>query len=71
MISAVLCLSARASLQQSSPQRPLPDVQTLGPQVGSRVPDFTLSDQTGQHHSLQSLKGSKGLMLAFSRPADG
>jgi peroxiredoxin len=48
----------------------LPDVQKLGPQVGARVPDFTLSDQNGQQRSLKSLTGPKGLMLVFSRSAD-
>jgi hypothetical protein len=61
---------ALASLRQASPQPPLPDVQKLGPQVGTRVPDFTLSDQAGQLRSLQSLMGPKGLMLVFSRSAD-
>ncbi len=70
VLCSLLVLSARASLQQAPPQAPLPDVQKLGPQVGTRVPDFTLSDQTGQRRSLQSLMGSKGLMLVFSRSAD-
>lgn len=48
----------------------LPDVQKLGPQVGSHVPAFELSDQNGQQRSLQSLMGPKGLMLVFSRSAD-
>ena len=69
-----VCLSwillARASLQQAAAPPPLPDVQTLGPQLGARVPDFTLSDQTGRPRPLQSLMGPKGLMLVFSRSAD-
>lgn len=47
-----------------------PDVQRLGPQVGQRVPDFTLVDQDGRQRSLQSLMGEKGLILVFSRSAD-
>jgi peroxiredoxin len=62
-----LGLVARAAQQ---PSAPLPDVQKLGPQVGTRVPDFSLSDQGGQQRSLQSLMGPKGLMLVFSRSAD-
>jgi peroxiredoxin len=47
-----------------------PDVQKLGPQVGTRVPDFSLPDQHGQTRTLQSLMGPKGLMLVFFRSAD-
>jgi hypothetical protein len=67
-MGVVLALIAGTEAQQPSP--PLPDVQTLGPQVGTRVPDFTLSDQTGQPRPLESLMGPKGLMLVFSRSAD-
>ena len=70
---AVSCL-ALVLVAGAAPQQPstpvLPDVQKLGPQVGARVPDFTLSDQEGQQRSLQSLMGPKGLMLVFSRSAD-
>lgn len=67
-----LCAAVLVPLraQQAAPSAPLPDVQKLGPQVGARVPDFTLSDQSGQRRSLQSLIGPKGLMLVFSRSAD-
>jgi len=67
---AVVCVmlgqSARATLQPP----PLPDVQKLGPQVGTRVPEFTLLDQNGQSRTLTSLMGPKGLMLVFFRSAD-
>ena len=63
-------LSAFAAMQQSAPQPTLPDVQKLGPQVGTRVPDFTLLDQKGQSRTLASLMGPKGLMLVFYRSAD-
>jgi len=56
--------------QQTAPQPVLPDVQKLGPQVGSRVPDFTLLDQNGQSRTLASLMGPRGLMLVFYRSAD-
>jgi hypothetical protein len=46
------------------------DVSKLGPQVGDRVPDFALVDQTGRTRNLQSLMGSRGLMLVFIRSAD-
>lgn len=47
-----------------------PDLQKLGPLVGSRVPIFTLPDQDGRARTLGSLMGPKGLMLVFSRSAD-
>ena len=68
VIGATLSLAARPSLQQALPS--VPDVRKLGPQVGARVPDFALADQTGQRRSLQSLMGPKGVMLVFSRSAD-
>ena len=69
-LSVLLSLSVRAGIQQPPPQPVLPDVQTLGPQVGGRVPDFTLLDQKGQSRTLASLMGPKGLMLVFNRSAD-
>jgi cytochrome oxidase Cu insertion factor (SCO1/SenC/PrrC family) len=47
-----------------------PDVQKLGPQIGSRIPDFALADQHGVQRTLASLMGAKGLMLVFYRSAD-
>ena len=69
IVCALLGLSAGATLRQQ-PQPPLPEIQTLGPQVGSRVPDFSLLDQKGQSRTLASLMGPKGLMLVFFRSAD-
>ena len=46
------------------------DVSKLGPQVGERVPDFSLKDQTGKTWTLQSIMGPKGAMLVFFRSAD-
>jgi cytochrome oxidase Cu insertion factor (SCO1/SenC/PrrC family) len=68
--SLTLCLAVRAAAQQPAPGPPLPDVHTLGPQVGDRVPDFTLLDQQGQSRTLASLMGPRGLMLVFYRSAD-
>jgi peroxiredoxin len=56
--------------QAPAPAPGMPDVLKLGPQVGSRVPEFTLVDQHGQKRTLASLMGSKGLMLVFYRSAD-
>ena len=46
------------------------DVSALGPQVGERVPDFSLSDQHGRFRTLQSIMGEKGAMILFHRSAD-
>jgi hypothetical protein len=53
---------------QTSPQKI--DVSKLGPQVGERVPDFSLRDQNGKAWTLQSLMGPKGAWLVFIRSAD-
>jgi len=70
VVGALLSLVAQPTAQQSVPQPTLPDVQKLGPQIGARVPDFTLLDQNGQSRTLASLMGPKGLMLVFYRSAD-
>ena len=46
------------------------DVSKLGPQVGERVSDFQLNDQTGRLQTLQSVMGRRGAMLVFVRSAD-
>jgi peroxiredoxin len=46
------------------------DLSKLGPQVGERVPDFKLIDQTGTERTLQSIMGRRGAMLVFVRSAD-
>ena len=46
------------------------DVSALGPQVGERVPDFSLPDQHGHIRTLQSIMGEKGAMILFHRSAD-
>ena len=46
------------------------DVSKLGPQVGDRVPDFSLKDQFGKTQTIESIMGPKGAMLVFVRSAD-
>jgi hypothetical protein len=41
-----------------------------GPEIGSKVPDFALPDQSGRSRSLNDLTGASGLLLVFSRSAD-
>lgn len=62
---------ASAQARSSESQEPVRiDVSALGPQIGERVPDFTLSDQTGEARSLESIMGPNGAMLVFVRSAD-
>jgi cytochrome oxidase Cu insertion factor (SCO1/SenC/PrrC family) len=55
--------------QAQSPRARI-DVSALGPQVGERVPDFQLSDQSGRAQTLQTIMGRRGAMLVFIRSAD-
>jgi hypothetical protein len=71
----VLCAALAGSALGRAAQQPAgptgaPDVTRLGPQVGQKVPDFTLPDQHGQPRRLASLMGEKGLVLVFYRSAD-
>jgi cytochrome oxidase Cu insertion factor (SCO1/SenC/PrrC family) len=58
------------ALQRGGQPNASVDVQKLGPQIGEHVPDFSLPDQRGETHSLQSLMGPKGVILVFFRSAD-
>ena len=55
---------------QAGAARQKVDVSRLGPQVGERVPDFTLPDQQGRDRTLQSIMGPRGAMIVFARSAD-
>ncbi len=68
MIVGSIALAAALAASQSAPAAV--DVQRLGPQVGKRVPDFSLPDQTGALRSLASIAGPKGAILVFFRSAD-
>ena len=72
LASAALLIAATVSTAGQQPSSPsqAADVQTIGPQVGARVPSFTLTDQTGHARSLESLMGPKGAILVFFRSAD-
>ena len=56
--------------QAASPARTKIDVSKLGPQVGERVPDFSLKDQAGKTQTVRTIMGPKGAMLVFIRSAD-
>jgi len=73
VVAMTVALGIAHAQQPAAPApqpRPVINVQALGPQVGRRIPDFTLADQTGTPRTLRSLMGSKGLMLVLFRSAD-
>jgi len=68
---AVLAMGVgQARERQSGSPAEKVDVQSVGPQVGTRLPDFSLRDQRGETHSLKSLLGPKGAVIVFFRSAD-
>jgi peroxiredoxin len=72
-IAAVVLVSAApgaAPAGQAGAARQKVEVSKLGPQVGERVPDFTLPDQQGRDRTLQSVMGPRGAMIVFVRSAD-
>lgn len=56
-------------LLSQQPRTPV-DVARLGPQVGDRVPGFSLKDQSGTTWTLSSVMGPKGAMIVFYRSVD-
>lgn len=70
IVVGLMVTVARPAGRQQPPAAPAVDVETLGPKVGDKVPDFTLQDQGGQTRSLSSLLGPKGAVLVFFRSAD-
>ena len=72
VIAVVACfmgMTTWAAWAQTSTRAKI-DVSKLGPQVGERVPDFSLKDQNGKTWTLPSIMGPKGTMLVFVRSAD-
>lgn len=67
---AAFAATSSARQQPGTPAPGAPDVKTLGPQVGEKIPDFTLRDQYGEMRTLASLMGPKGLVLVFNRSAE-
>jgi len=68
-LGAAAMIVQRPAMAQSQPRQKI-DVSKLGPQVGERVPDFSLKDQNGKVWTLKSIMGPKGAMLVFVRSAD-
>lgn len=63
-------MNAAMQARQNNAANTPPDVTKVGPQVGEKVPDFSLPDQLGQTRTLASLMGPEGLVLVFNRSAD-
>ena len=71
LILLVMAGSTGQARALQSTDRPITvDVATVGPQVGDRLPEFTLHDQHGEARSLASLLGPNGAMIVFFRSAD-
>ncbi len=66
----MLLLLSVSLLQIPSAPREKIDLSKRGPQVGQRVPDVSLRDQTGKVQTLRSIMGPKGAMIVFFRSAD-
>jgi hypothetical protein len=72
-IAGLLALLALALLQHGPEPEPEPYGRAYvrrGPQVGERLPDFTLPDTTGRPRTFADLKGPRGLVLVFNQSAD-
>jgi hypothetical protein len=64
---------AVALLQRSPEPPPEPYGRAYalrGPQVGDRLPGFTLPDTSGRARAFADLKGPQGLVLVFNQSAD-
>jgi hypothetical protein len=61
-IPTLLMAAACASAQ--------PPAVATGPAVGSRIPAFEATDQTGKIQTFETLRGPNGLVLEFVRSAD-
>ena len=67
---ALLAISVGEARELQSPAVATVNVERVGPQVGTSLPDFTLRDQRGEPRSLKSLVGPKGALIVFFRSAD-
>ena len=63
-------MQSQTSIDDATEGRTPIDVASLGPQVGERVPAFSLPDQNGQIQTLESVLGPNGAILLFHRSAN-
>ena len=70
------CLATFVAVASDEPVEPIDYLENpeylddWGPEVGSKMPDFALTDSTGQLRDLDSLTNSSGLILFLTRSAD-
>lgn len=62
LLSAVICALSVAAVT--------PAGDGVGPQVGEKIPEFSLPDAFGRAHTFSSLAGPKGATIVFFRSAD-
>jgi len=70
MATLITGLTWTACGPPSPAERTRIDVSSLAPQVGERVPDFSLPDQNGEIWTRESIMGPNGAMLVFVRSAN-
>ena len=63
-------MQSRTLIDDATQGRTPIDLASLGPQVGERVPAFSLPDQNGQIQTRESILGPNGAILLFHRSAD-
>lgn len=69
ILAALVAVGVVVSPDATAAGDPAPEEMT-GLKVGEKVPDFTLKDQNGKEHSLESLLAKKGTtVLVFFRSA--
>ena len=69
----LLALAAMPGAEGQTINHPLPSASKdakSGPAVGAPIPKFQAMDAMGKPQTFESLRGPKGLVLAFSRSAD-
>ena len=69
LATPVLLVALAAGAQAQATQGSI-DVDALGPQVGEKVPDFSLQDQNGDVRTLDSIMGPRGALILFHRSAN-
>ena len=67
---ALLAIGAGQAPAQSGNRAAEVDLERVGPQVGTGLPDFSLRDQHGDVHTMGSLLGPNGALIVFFRSAD-
>ena len=70
LLAGVLAALVLGFPSQGMQSRTPIEVASLGPQVGERVPDFSLPDQTGRVWTRDSVLGPNGAILLFHRSAN-